>query len=114
VSEIVRWRKKPSPGEDEDQLAARYEHGRDLAPLLAVARMADEDAEIREVLFGEATWVLLVRYLRFHDDHPATIEYETIEPGKWLAYSGSGDGFLYDTTDGDWRQWYDKVDGDDR
>jgi hypothetical protein len=109
---ISRWRKKPRAGDDDDQFAARYTPGATLDPLLEVARMADDNAEVQEVHFTGGP-VLLVRYLCFHDDHPAEIDYETVEPGKWLACSGPY-GFLYDATDGDWRQWYDKVDGDDQ
>jgi hypothetical protein len=113
MSEIARFRKKPRPGDDDDQVAARYTPAGDLHALTEVARLADENAEVLEVRFPSGASVLLVRWLRFHDDHPAEIDYEVIEPGKWLAYSGGSFGFLYDATDGNWRQFYDKADGDE-
>ena len=47
-------------------------------------------------------------YRRYDDDHPSKIDYETVEPGDYLAYSSDHD-FLYDSNDADWRQFYDRV-----
>jgi hypothetical protein len=101
---IQRYRRKPERASREDQVAARYEPGGPLDDLLTVARMADRHAELAEAAFPSGA-VLVVRYERFHDDQ---IEYETVEPGKYLACS-SGEGFLYDSDDADWRQFYDLV-----
>ncbi len=108
---IQRYRPKPKQDDREVQVAARYEPGAPLDDLLAVARMADRRAELAEVRFPDRT-VLLVRYERSYDDGPPKTEYETIEAGKYLAYSPGND-FLYDTDEAGWRQFYDLVpDGD--
>lgn len=106
---VERYRKKPRQGDDGDQFAAKYQSGAPLDDLLAVAQMAHPAAEVAEVTFPSGHTVLLARWLNIPDDHPARDDYEVVEPGRWLAYSGSGDGFLYDTTESDWRQWYDRV-----
>jgi hypothetical protein len=109
---IQRYRRKPKQEDREDQLAARYEPGAPLDDLLAVARMAD--GELAEVMFPSYGPVLVVRYRRSDDDHAPRIEYETVEAGHYLAYSPGND-FLYDTSDADWRQFYDLVpDGEQR
>jgi hypothetical protein len=109
---IQRYRRKPKQEDREDQLAARYEPGAPLDDLLAVARMAD--GELAEVMFPSYGPVLVVRYQRSDDDHAPRIEYETVEAGHYLAYSPGND-FLYDTSDADWRQFYDLVpDGEQR
>ena len=110
---IQRYRRKPDPGDREDQVAARYEPGMPLNDLLAVARKADADAELAEVVFPSGT-VLLVRWERVPDDHPSEIEYETVEPGEYLAHS-SGRDSLYGADEANWRQFYDLVpDGEQR
>jgi hypothetical protein len=103
---VARFRRKPRAGDDDVQYAAQYLPGADLGALAEVAAMASGKAELREVRFGVGT-VLLVRYVRFDDDHPARIDYETVEPGDWLAWSGEG--FLYDASDGNWAQFYDRL-----
>lgn len=104
---VQRYRRKPEPGTREDQFAARYEPGRPLGDLTRVARMADRRAELAEAAFRSGP-VLVVRYERAYDDHPSRIEYETVEPGHYLAYSAGND-FLYDTDDGALRRFYDLV-----
>jgi hypothetical protein len=102
---VKRYRRKPERASLDEQVAARYEPGASLDDLLAVARMADRHAELAEVRFpGPA--VLLVRWRSVPDDHPSEIKYETVEAGHYLAYS-TGEGFLYDSDDADWRQFYD-------
>jgi hypothetical protein len=103
---VQRYQQKPQVGQ-EVQVAARYEPGQPLDDLRAVAVMADGNAELAEVRFCNTT-ILLVRWKRIPDDHPAEIEYETVEPGRFLAYSYSGD-FLYEADEGNWRQFYDLV-----
>lgn len=107
---ITRFRRKPDPKAHDDQLAARYTPGDPEAFMacLRVAQMADGASQLAEVEFADGQ-VLLVRYRRFYDYHPSEIDYQAVEPGQWLAYSG-GEGFLYDTDDGDWKQFYDVVD----
>lgn len=106
-SGIQRYRRKPKQEDREDQVAARYEPGAPLDDLLAVARMADRNAELAEVAFPSGT-VLLVRWTSIPDDHAPEAEYEHVEAGHYLAYSPGND-FLYDTTDADWRQFYDRL-----
>jgi hypothetical protein len=107
---VQRYRRKPVREVREEQYAARYEPGKPLSDLEAVARMADRKAELAEAVLPSGP-VLVVRYERFHDDHPSKIEYEVIEPGHYLAYSPGND-FLYDTDEGEWRQFYDLVTGE--
>jgi hypothetical protein len=102
---VRRYRRKPDPVSREDSFAARYEPGQPLNDLTAVARMADSRAELAEVTFPSGP-VLVVRYKRSYDDHPSRIEYETVEPGRHLAYS-SGHDFLYDADDEEWQRFYD-------
>ncbi len=104
---VQRYRRKPQEDLRGDQYAARYEPGQPLGDLTAVARMADSDAELAEVTFPSGP-VLVVRYERFDDDHPPRIEYKTVEPGRYLAHD-PGEGFLYESADGNWQQWYDLV-----
>jgi hypothetical protein len=107
MSDVQRWRRKPDQRDREDQIVARYEPGQPLDPLLYVARMADARAEMAEVPLPSGT-VLLVRWTRVPDDHPSETEYEVIKAAGYLAYSRDH-GSLYDTDDGDLRQWYDVV-----
>lgn len=104
---IERYRKKRDVRPEPDQYAARYTPGEPLGDIHTVARMCDRDAEAVEVVFRTGP-VLLVRYQAYHDDRASTVEYQAVEPGQYLAYSGDHD-FLYDTTDADWRHWYDRV-----
>jgi hypothetical protein len=106
---VERYRKKPKSGGDDDQFAARYEPGQPLGDLRAVAQMASSDGEVAEVTMPSGQTVLLVRWTSYPDDHPSRTQWQVVESGQWLAYSGAADGFLYDTTDGDWRQWYERV-----
>jgi hypothetical protein len=109
MSGVQHYRRKPEPGSHDDQVVARYEPGRPLDDLAAVARRADGNAELGEIAFPSGP-VLVVRWKRIPDDHPPEIEYETIEPGRYLAYSPGSD-FLYDTSEADLRRWYDQVEG---
>lgn len=68
--------------------AAQYQPGRSLDDVLAVARKMHRDAAVVEVPELE---VLVVRYLRVPDDHPARIEYEVVEAGHFLVYSETFD-----------------------
>jgi hypothetical protein len=107
---IDRYRRKPKMVDREDQVATRYEPGGSLDDLLAVARMADRCAEMAEVMFPSYGPVLLVRWTRVPDDRPSEPEYEHVEAGHYLVYSPGG-GFLYESDDADWRQFYDLVGG---
>lgn len=109
ADKIQRYRRKPRPADSDEQLAARYEPGQPLDALLAVARMADSDAELAEVTFPSGT-VLLVRWTRIPDDHAPEVEYEQVEAGHYLAFSRSG-WHLYVSDEADWRQFYDLVEG---
>ena len=101
---IQRYRRKPD-NDRETQVAARYEPGTPLDDLLAVARMAD--GELAEVMFPSGP-ALLARFERIYDERPSRIEYAAVEPGKYLAYS-PGEGFLYEASEANWRQFYDLV-----
>jgi hypothetical protein len=103
---IRRYRRKPGPDDREVQVAARYEPGSPLDDLIAVASMAH--GELAEVTFPSCGPVLVIRYQRYDDDHPPRTEYETVEPGHYLAYSPGHD-FLYGTDEADWRQFYDLI-----
>jgi hypothetical protein len=105
---VQRYRRKPVQEDREDQFAARYEPGQPLDDLLAVARMADDIAEVREVVFPSGKRVLLAWYTHYPDDHPAEPKYETVEPGEYLVFS-PGHFFLYSTDEAGWRQFYDLV-----
>jgi len=103
---VERFRRKPKADDREVQHAARYAPGEPLDDLLKVARMADTAAELAEVRFPGGRQVLLVAWEKVPDDHPARIEYVTVDAGDWLAYSPGND-FLYDSDDADWQQFYD-------
>jgi hypothetical protein len=111
--DVVRWRRKPQPpSAREDQVAVQWAPPQPLDALLYVARMADADAMLAVATFhegtAEATGVLVVRHRRWHDDHPARIEYLAIEPGWWLACD-PGEGSLYASHDTNWAQWYERI-----
>lgn len=101
---VQRYVKKLERKKDE-LLVTKYEPGQPLNDLQTVADHADHHAELAEVRFPSGP-VLLVRYTRVPDNHPAHIDYETVEAGDYLAYSHSGD-FLFDTTFSDLQYWYD-------
>lgn len=103
---IQRYRKKPQPEFDGDQFAARYEPGKPLDDLRAVARMAGDEAEVIEVTFPSGKRLLLAWWLRYDDYHPAKPGYVEVEAGEWLAWS-QGTCSLYDSDEANWRQFYD-------
>jgi hypothetical protein len=107
---VQRYRRKPAQEDREDQIAARYEPGQPLDDLRAVAREAS-DAELAEVAFPSGT-VLAARFTRTYDDHPPRTEYVTVEPGRYLAFDPA-EGFLYESGEASWRQFYDLVTGED-
>lgn len=103
---IQRYTRKPEPDSREDQFAARYEPGRPLDDLRAVARMAGDEAEVTEVVFPSGKRVALAWFMRYDDNYPPRIDYVTVEPGAYLAY-GEGYGHLYAADDRNWEQFYD-------
>ena len=105
---VQRFRRKPAREDREEQVAARYEPGQPLDDLAAVARMAGDEAEVREVVFPSGKRVLLAWFLRYYDEHPAKPGYVTVEAGGYLAYD-DGEGFLYAAAEANWRQFYDLV-----
>jgi hypothetical protein len=108
---IARWRPKPVPRNGEDQVAAKWHVVRtdgEVDDLRQVARMADPEAGLAAVQFDTGPVVLVVRWLRTRDDGQPEIAYVVVEAGHWLAYD-PGAGFLYESTDGAWAQWYDPV-----
>lgn len=104
MSGIRRYRRKPIP--ECEEYAALYQPGQPLGDLTAVARMADPDAELAEAFPSNP--VLIIRYALMADDGPPRTDYQVVEPGRYLAYSGGG-GFLYGSDDADWEQFYDLV-----
>jgi hypothetical protein len=102
----TRFRRKLDQRERQDQLAVRYEPGQHLGDLLKLAREADSDAELDVATFFTGK-VLVVRWERV-SDAGNTIEYLVVESGHWLAFD-PGEGFLYESTDGNWSQWYEQV-----
>jgi hypothetical protein len=105
---VQRYRRKPRQEDREDQFAARYEPAQPLDDLRAVARMAGGEAEVTEVTFPSGKRVLLAWFMRYDDHHPAKPDYATVEAGNYLAFS-PGTYSLYESDDGDWRQFYDLV-----
>jgi hypothetical protein len=103
---VQRYRRKPRQEDREDQFAARYEPGQPLDDLRAVARMAGDEAEVIEAVFPSGKRLLLAWFLRYDDHHPAKPDYATVEAGNYLAFSSGGES-LYETDDGDLRQFYD-------
>ena len=109
---LTRFRLRPrEPRKSEEQLAVRYEPGQPLGDLLKLAREAGlDDAQIAEAHLPSGS-VLVVRWLRISESGNRT-EYLVVKANDWLAYD-PGEGFLYDSDDKDWAQWYDRVTGDD-
>lgn len=110
---VQRYRRKPRQEDREDQFAARYEPGKPLDDLRAVARMAGDEAEVIEVAFPSGKRVLLAWFMRYDDHHPCKVDYATVEAGNYLAFS-SGGYSLYESDDADWRQFYDLMPGEER
>jgi len=108
---VQRYRLKAEhgPEEWEDQFAARYDPGRPLDDLRAVARMAGGgQGEVAEVKFSSGKRMLLAWFVGHDDHHPGRPDYATVEPGEYLAYS-SGNDTLYESDDKNWDRFYDMV-----
>jgi len=80
----MRYEQKPYPAQPSYSYATKYQPGRPTDELLDVARKVDCEAILAEV--GELG-VVVVRYLRTPDDHPAEIDYVVVEEGAYLVYS---------------------------
>jgi hypothetical protein len=108
---VLRYQRKRE--EDRgDQFAARYEPGKPLDDLTAVARMCWDLAEVREVVFQSGKRVLLLAwFMRYDDHHPAEPAYVTVEAGNYLVFSPGGYS-LYESDDANWGQFYDLVPGE--
>lgn len=106
---VTRYQRKPETVRREGGLqVARYEPGQPLGSLLQVARMADRNAELSEVTGLPSGPVLLVRYMRSQDDHPAELDWEVVQPGEFLSYSETYDN-LNATTESELAYWYEPV-----
>jgi hypothetical protein len=106
---VTRYQRKPETVKREGGLqAARYEAGQPLDDLLRVARMADGKAELAEVTSLPSGPVLLVRYMRCYDDHPAELDWEVVQPGEFLTYSETY-GSLGADTERELAYWYEPV-----
>lgn len=90
------------PNENE-QVAARYAPGEPLDDLRAVA--AREGGTVYEVPFGRSR-ILIAVWEDYSDSGSYSIRSEVVPAGHWLAHSGS---FLYESSDGNWREFYDEV-----
>jgi hypothetical protein len=105
---VQRYKRKPEPRYEEDQVAARYEPGKPLDDLRAVARMAGDEAEVIEAVFPSGKRAVLAWFLRYDDHHPARPDYAFVEAGDYLAYSPGGCA-LYSSDEANWRQFYELV-----
>ncbi len=108
---VQRFRRKPVQEYREDQFAARYEPGQSLDALRAVAAMAGDEAEIREVVFPSGKRVLIAWFMRCDDPRGFRPDYAMVEPGEYLAYSSENES-LYESDEANWTQFYDLVTGD--
>lgn len=103
---VQRYTRKPEPRSDGDQFAARYEPGRPLDDLRAVAKMAGDEAEVIEAVFPSGKRAALAWFMRYDDHHPAKPDYAFVEAGDYLAFS-PGTCSLYAAGEANWRQFYD-------
>lgn len=101
---IRHYRRKPRADDLSGCSVSRYEPGRPLSDLLAVARMADDQAEVAEVAFPSGRTALVVRWTDMFSEEPEP-EHAVIQAGFYLAY-GESYGHLYDTDDADLEQFY--------
>lgn len=108
-----RFERKPETRSDRGILAAQYHAGQPLDDLRAVAAKADRTfmpegkAVLAECALPDET-VLVVRWLRVPDGHPADQQYEVIKDGDWLYYSETYESLGGDDTVGI-EQFYDPV-----
>jgi hypothetical protein len=118
MTEIRRFRRKPTPGDSESIAVVRYTPGMDLDVFHELANGAAVTGfACVEVEFPyPADWggvkahsepVLLVRWVEVPDDHPPREEFRTVKPGKYLGVSPIVD--LYVTDDRDLEHWYNEV-----
>jgi len=105
---MARYRLKPDPYRDTDLHVAKYEPGKPLDDLLAVARRADARAEAAEAQLPSGA-VLVVRFMRYPDDEGP--DWAVIEPGAYLVYSAP-DGNLLDTDEEELQTFYDRLAGE--
>lgn len=87
--------------------AARYEPGRPLDGLLAVARRVDREVSVAEV---PELRVLAVRFRNSSDDHMANTTYEVVEAGGYLVYSETFD-LLYSCDSESFERDYERAEG---
>jgi hypothetical protein len=117
---VQRYRRKPVQETGrEDQFAARYEPRKPLDDLRSVARMADSNAMLAEVVYQSggmfrnlAGTYLIVVYARVPEERAAELDTVLVKPGDYLAYS-SGNDSLYESDEAQWRHFYDQVTGED-
>lgn len=95
---VVRFTRKPEEQRDRGITAAQYKAGGPLGDLEAVAHLSGRYA-LAECALPDET-VLVVRWMRVSDDHPARREYEIVHDGDWLYYSETYDSLGDDTTRG--------------
>ena len=109
---VRRFRRKPLPPRETSVTAARYEPGKPLDGLMRVAAMADDgrhDAEMAEVILPSGP-VLLVRTRRYPSEGLSETAWEVIEPGGYLAFSGTSDySPLSGTDEAELQRWYEEV-----
>lgn len=107
---IQRLQRRPQKTHlDNGLVVALYTAGGPLDDLRAVASEADipgrrGKASLAECQLPGGT-VLVVRWMRVNDDHPATIDYQVVEDGDWLYYSIEYGSLGADTT-ADLKHWY--------
>jgi len=110
---VQRFQRKPEKRQDRGIIAARYHAGQPLDGLWSVAREADAfTGPRRQVVLAECVLpdetILVVRWMRVPDEHPAVVEYEVVKDGDWLYYSESY-GSLGDDDTASINQFYEPV-----
>jgi hypothetical protein len=109
VSGIVQYRRKPEPEKLQKAAlhVAKYEPGKPLDALQAVARMSGRDVEVAEAAMPSGP-VLVVRWWRSSDCGAPTLEWEVVEPGDYLTYSTTYDS-LGSADDAELQHWYEPI-----
>lgn len=104
---VQRYRRKPQPRREEDDIAAaKYDPPvtpEMSADLTEVAKLNDDLAEAREVSFPSGKRLLLVRYRQRFGGSQDKWAYVTVEPGCYLMFS---DGNLHTADDEDLARWF--------
>lgn len=107
---IQRYRRRPQTVKPRDTglTTARYDPGEPLDDLQAVARMANQLAELAEAELPSGR-VLVVKYIHLFGNGDGEPEFVVVLPRGLLGFShAAGDLTAYDGP-GDLRRWYEPV-----